>query len=59
MEAEKATFEIARMARLLELSRSGYYDWVRRQAAGPPDHGLSIALSLRDSRRRPSTRGRA
>jgi hypothetical protein len=41
MDTERATpdnmdgFEVARMARLLEVYRSGYYDWARRQAAGP------------------------
>ncbi len=35
MDMEKATFGIARMARLLEVSRSGYYAWAERQAAGP------------------------
>jgi len=35
MAAEKAHYGIARMARLLEVSRSGYYDWANRQTAGP------------------------
>ncbi len=33
MDTKKATFEIARMARLLEVSRSGYYAWTQRQTA--------------------------
>jgi putative transposase len=35
MEAEKATYNVTRMARLLEVSRSGYYDWAARRVAGP------------------------
>jgi putative transposase len=35
MDAQKATFTIARMARLLAVSRSGYYAWAGRQGAGP------------------------
>lgn len=35
MDTERATFGIARMARLLDVSRSGYYAWAERQAAGP------------------------
>lgn len=35
MDTEKASYEISRMASLLGVSRSGYYPWVDRQAAGP------------------------
>jgi putative transposase len=35
MHAQKADFEITRMTRLLGVSRSGYYAWVTRCAAGP------------------------
>ena len=35
MDTEKATYTVARMARLLKVARSGYYDWAQRRAAGP------------------------
>ncbi len=35
MDTERATFDVSRMARLLGVSRSGYYAWAARQAAGP------------------------
>lgn len=31
MEAERASFPMGMMARLLGVSRSGFYDWVRRR----------------------------
>lgn len=35
MEAERANFPMGMMARLLGVSRSGFYDWVRRRRDDP------------------------
>ena len=35
MDAEKADYSISRMAELLGVSRSGFYDWALREAAPP------------------------
>lgn len=35
MTAEKADYEVTRMARFLGVSWSGFYAWVKRQAAEP------------------------
>ena len=35
MDAEKADYSISRMAELLGASRSGFYDWSRREQDGP------------------------
>ena len=36
METQCANFEISRMARLLKVSRSGYYKWLQSKRAVPP-----------------------
>ena len=35
MDADKAAYDVSRMAALLKVSRSGYYAWKRREQAGP------------------------
>jgi putative transposase len=35
MDAEKADYSITRMADLLDVSRSGFYDWARRERESP------------------------
>jgi transposase InsO family protein len=48
MDTEKATYGVSRMARLLNVARSGYYDWMQRRAAGPsPAQRRRTALAAR------------
>ena len=41
MFAMKTQYAVARMAQLLEVSRSGFYAWCQRQAHGPSDQAIA------------------
>lgn len=45
MEAEKENFRITMMARLLHVSRSGYYSWRRRGGAADPHAALKAKIT--------------
>lgn len=47
MMAEKANFKIKMMARLLGVSRSGYYDWAKRNPDGS-DPWASLKKAIED-----------
>ena len=48
MDAEKADYSIRRMAELLRVSRSGFYDWARREVAPPsPAQQRRVVLTER------------
>lgn len=44
MEVEKASYPIAMMARLLHVSRSGFYDWLKRPEPQDPWFGLRAKI---------------
>lgn len=46
MTAEKANYEVTRMARLLGVSRSGFYAWAKRQAAEPAHNTVHATNSM-------------
>ena len=50
MEIHKEEFSIARMARVLNVSESGYHRWVRRKAAPPTEHELEDMRLLEEIR---------
>ena len=59
MDAEKATYGLIRMARLLGVSRSGFYDWAARQAPGPTTMAGGRDALVEQPRLDPSTGDRS
>jgi len=49
MHAEKSNHTISRMARLLEVSRSGYYAWVKRPPSEYMREHLRLAIQPLDA----------
>ena len=56
MHAEKATFTIELMARLLSVSRAGYYAWAKRRDTIPPTTARRVWLASRTWNRAAGTR---